>query len=327
MKTLLLLASLSAVPTRGEGFSLLALSSLFFNLDSTSKMAAEVGAPPIFCPTPGLLARRAPADIELRLDALRPPPSPLTSMLRTAEDFDRRSSSGRRQCQRALRQWLSTNSIWAYADLKGRIENTISLFEEARLRLRDKGIRLHRELDLGLASCITRIEARGLYYPETPNLGNICDGRCQFVEGHEYEYRTDNCRQSGRPKRVAQGLGQIIAPTFAGYADRVGFENFGSLGLRPDIQIEMKLLQLNDNLFIDYDSQNGFVKNFIDKFSIGERCFGQDADQWEMAVALYDQQGCSGYLKKIHSCREICFAEGRSRRQQIDCLASTDERF
>ena len=326
MKALLPLL-LIAPALRAEVPFLAAFSSLFFNLEAASKTAAEVGPPPVFCPTSGITAPALPTDIEFRLDALRPPPSPLASILKVTEDFDRRQASGRRACQRAVRDWLSQNSIWAYADLKGRIENTISLLEEARASLGRKGIRLHRELDLGLVSCISRIEARGLYYPETVNLGNVCDRRCQFVEGYEYEYRTDNCRESRRPKRLAQGLGQVIWPTFEGYAEKIEFGDWTRIGLRPDIQSELKLVQLNDNLFIDYDSQNGFVKNFIDKFSIGERCFGQDADQWEMAVALYDQQGCSKYLKKIHSCRQICFAEGKSRRQQIDCLASNDERF
>ncbi len=320
----------------------------------------HIASPGEFCPTlPTFSTHNEYVDV--KPGDLTEIPSSLEVLVAVASQFNRKTVRGRTKCNRAISNWYQQNSMWAEYSKKERIERTFTLMEEQKIRLeREENYRFHPDFDVSIVACIGRQEDNS-YYPETASV-RICNKYCNNnLEGVNLSPEAVSLERSGRncvalqddeehelQKVLSIGMGQVIPQTFwgwnnppppgDGYANTVGFVDdnegphtskaFGRLGERPDMQVAMKLIHINDNLKLDYLLNDSLsLKVFRDKF-LG-KCFHENTPQWLQAVAYYNghEKSCPSYVQKVGSCRKRCFDETENREQIINCLLKESKEY
>ena len=317
------------------------LLSFFTKIWSVDTMP-HVSSPDNFCYQHGLPNNRFTDFATATTSEIKDLPPTFEILVAVAGQFDRRNRQGRRNCMNAIQNWYQENSMWSHLSKRERISNVLQLIEEQKERLENEmDVRFHRDFDISIAACINRTEDKHAF-PETIDrllCNKFCNHNPQGVPLSNMiasvERPGENCQiltSSGVeiPKTMSFGMGQIIGKTFwgwnnpphDGYAAKSGLINtnedpttsqaFASLGDRPDIQMAMKLLHINDNLKINYS-----------KALITSNCIDNNAPQWQKAVAYYNNHGkrCNQYVKKIKDCRKRCFDKNNINRDQtVSCL-------
>ena len=302
-----------------------------------------VTAPAEFCPQGAATAVETDY-----VDVIVEPVSSFKSLLAVASLHNRKTGNGRKNCRKAISNWYLENSMWSHLNDRERIESTFTILEEQQKQLGEElDIRFHSDFNIGIVMCIGRRETN--VYPETINR-NVCNRRCNNnlrgvpsnLETLTFDRPGQNCVQSRNQKHLAHGLGQIMPNSFwggfdtleKGYGRRIGYtgtdetpdnsKKFINLGERPEIQMAMKIYQLNEYMNMRERLRRLHIFNYE-----GASCVkinSESEEIWALAVARYDQQDCTPYVTKVKKCMRRCFW-GKTREQSIDCLLENDKTY
>ncbi len=194
---------------------------------------------------------------------------------------------GPRTCRKNLRDWYKENSVWKNLPKYDRALNVWSLSHQAvDLIRRGRNTDLNPKLTYSALACIVKNESDS-FYPESVNY-TFCD-------------RERN--RWGTPVSSAHGLGQTTSTAFYDLRERkilkpppysndktVERNYFLQMNRRPRMQMQTMARHLNH-----------LLKN----------------KTLEQAVAAYDQDQQSGYLRKFRQCRE-CFGRHTTTRDEIE---------
>ena len=266
------------------------------------------------------------------------PPHPLAKIIQIADSFNRQTRRGRTECKRAVSNWYEKNSMWSHLNKEERLVKMIDLSRRAASRLKRNGTRIHRDLNLGILSCVGKIES-GRYYPEVVQLASVCNKYCNKIYRDDtvpFESDPSVCRTPTRDdwegKNLSVGFGQVTARTFygneeaAGKAEQMGLTGgLGELSSNPDAQTEMKLLHLNANIMMFARGRRD-LDIFIGVGDEENKCDPRELSLAEKAVALYDQGRCKSYMRKFYRCMDTCFpnppslTSGGLSRTQRSCI-------
>ena len=204
--------------------------------------------------------------------------------IRTQTYRDARES-GPKTCRANLRKWYRENSVWKDLSKYNRALNVLALANQNIGMLRQKNA-LSPGLTPSVLACIVRNESSS-FYPESVN----------------YTFCNPRRNKYGSPFSSAHGLGQCTSTRFRdlrrrGIINEPPYSNdkdverhyFLEMNSRPGMQIKMMALDFNHMLK---------RKNLTS------------------AVAEYDQDRHSSYLKKFRQCQQ-CFVRHRTSRAQIE---------